>query len=96
MTNAVVFTYTPACVCVLVEGAGVWVGGFQVEGLVGKEDGVKTVIAASKRGLHGFPSHHVPAIIGLHHFHPLVQLFGADQSLWNPYRLKDGGVDPVH
>lgn len=49
-----------------------------MEGLVGKEDGVKTVIAASKRGLHGFPCHHVPAIMGLHHVHLLVQLFGAE------------------
>ena len=33
---------------------GVW-GGGQVQGLVGKVSGVRTMIAASKRGLHGFP-----------------------------------------
>jgi len=31
------------------------VGGGKVEGLVGKVAGVSTMIAASKRGLHGFP-----------------------------------------
>lgn len=34
---------------------GVVVGGGQVEGLVGKVAGVRTMIAASKRGLHRFP-----------------------------------------
>ena len=31
------------------------VGGVWVEGLVGKVAGLRTMIAASKRGLHGFP-----------------------------------------
>lgn len=41
------------CVCLGVECV-CW-GGGQVEGLVGKVAGVRTMIAASKRGLHGFP-----------------------------------------
>lgn len=56
------YLHFTVCLCLRVYG-------MQVEGLVGKVDGVKTVIAASKRGLHGFPCHHVPAIMGLHHFH---------------------------
>lgn len=56
-----------------------WWWGVQVEGLVGKEDGAKTVIAASKRGLHGFPCHHVPAIMGLHYVHqPHSTFLGAE------------------